>query len=456
MRGWAFALAAIIASGTLFGIGLGAAAGPTEAPRALASHPAIRIEADSAFTSGHGVVGGTGGSADPYVIAGWEINASAADGIFISNTTAFVLIRDVYIHSGWNHTYSGNRSVDLNGIYLWNAQNVRIENATLYDNGNGMFLRDPMHVSVVRSEMAFNKAYGIGGFASNITILRNTFHDQGLGFRGGGSDGVIEANNFYANLPGGILFDTGTRWTIRDNNFADSQYYGISLGNVINAVVYHNNVLDDYYFSTSVTSGSVSWSAGYPLGGNYWSRYRGQDKCSGPAQDVCPDPDGIGDTPLDNNGPKLDPYPLMHPYGLLEDPPSATFDVVPSVAQVGSLIAVNASSSNDPDGPKAGVHHQWDWESDGIWDTGWLFSGSSEHAYRTPGTYVITLETRDVTGRTNLTTQTVTVVPIPTPTDYSPFVLAAIGGLIAVGYLFRRRKTRRGRTERPEPPRHRG
>jgi len=446
------ALAAIIACGTLFVNGPGTVAGSVEAA-ALPNHGQIRIEMNSAFTSANGVVGGTGNAADPYVIGGWEINASKTDGILISNTTAFVVIRDVYVHAGWNHTYSGNGYANHDGIRLWNAQNVRIENATLFDNGNGIFLQDPIHVTIIHSELAFNADFGIFGSGSDISVLQNAFHDGSIGFGGGGSGGVLASNNFYGNEPGGIIFDSGTGWTIRDNNFADSHLHGLRLDHTADMVVYHNNVLDDYYFSTSEGATNVSWSAGYPQGGNYWTRYGGHDNCSGPAQDICPDPDGIGDTPLHNNGVKLDPYPLMHPYGLREDPPTATFDATPALTQIGAPISVNAASSRDPDGPNEGVHFRWDWESDGQWDTAFLFSAFSTHVYRTPGRYVITLETRDVTGRTNFTTRTVTVVPVPTPTDYSPLVIAAIGGLIGVGYWLRRRKTRRPRTEGEEPPR---
>jgi len=37
------------------------------------------------------------------------------------------------------------------------------------------------------------------------------------------------------------------------------------------------------------------------------------DNCSGPNQDVCPSPDGIGDTPYMFSY-NQDNYPLMNPY----------------------------------------------------------------------------------------------------------------------------------------------
>ncbi len=53
-------------------------------------------------------------------------------------------------------------------------------------------------------------------------------------------------------------------------------------------------------------------NASYPIGGNYWTGYLGDDLFSGPAQDL-PGSDGIGDTPLLVDG-YLDEYPLMHPW----------------------------------------------------------------------------------------------------------------------------------------------
>jgi parallel beta-helix repeat protein len=448
MRCSALVLAAIFACGILLVSGPSPTASSSEPSAPLSIHAPIRIERDSAFTSANGVVGGTGSAADPYVVEGWEVNASETEGISIINTTAFVIIRNVYVHSGWNHSYSGDfpNLAYHSGIYLWNAHNVRIENVKLYDNGNGVFLRDPIHVAVMDSELAFNSAFGIYGFATDLTILGNAFHDQSIGFRGGGSNGLLAANNFYRNEPGGILIDQAQNLTIRDNNFADSYYHGIDLYIAYDSAVYHNNVLDDYYYSHTDFGANNSWSAGYPRGGNYWSRYTGQDNCSGPSQDICPDPDGIGDTPILYGDATLDPYPLMHPYGPQDQPPTAVFDAVPATAQINHVIAVNASASLDPDGPHGGVQYRWDWDRDGTWDTPWLFSPTSAHAYPAPGTYMIRLETRDVTGWTNLTTRTVTIVP--PPPDYGPFVLAAaFSGLIAMGYLLRRRSRRKARTE---------
>ncbi|MEM2587553.1 MAG: hypothetical protein QXV23_04565 [Candidatus Bathyarchaeia archaeon] len=58
------------------------------------------------------------------------------------------------------------------------------------------------------------------------------------------------------------------------------------------------------------------WDNGYPSGGNYWSNYEGEDRKSGPEQNL-EGSDGIGDGPYRINVAFIDRYPLMEPYGEL-------------------------------------------------------------------------------------------------------------------------------------------
>ncbi|MEE9505726.1 MAG: NosD domain-containing protein, partial [Thermoplasmata archaeon] len=78
-------------------------------------------------------------------------------------------------------------------------------------------------------------------------------------------------------------------------------------------LVFHNSFINNTVQARDDGFGN-GWDDGYPSGGNHWSDYGGVDMCSGPLQDNCPDPDGIGDTPypVDNN--TLDRYPFTSPY----------------------------------------------------------------------------------------------------------------------------------------------
>ena len=57
----------------------------------------------------------------------------------------------------------------------------------------------------------------------------------------------------------------------------------------------------------------MTWTNGYPSGGNYWSDYNGTDSYRGPYQNVTGS-DGIGDTPYAINATDIDNYPLMNPW----------------------------------------------------------------------------------------------------------------------------------------------
>ena len=62
-----------------------------------------------------------------------------------------------------------------------------------------------------------------------------------------------------------------------------------------------------------------NWNASYPIGGNYWDDYVGEDLFQGPDQDI-PGSDGIGDTPYTiAGGSNQDYYPLIDPWS----PPSS-------------------------------------------------------------------------------------------------------------------------------------
>src|SRR5256712_10039676 len=88
------------------------------------SHAPIVIDGDGAFsTPGNGVISGRGTAKDPYVISGWDINASASDGIAIRKTTAYFVIRQSYIHGGWFYTNY------YPGIAVSNVAHGRVEEA---------------------------------------------------------------------------------------------------------------------------------------------------------------------------------------------------------------------------------------------------------------------------------------------------------------------------------------
>ena len=57
---------------------------------------------------GNGVISGSGTFQSPFLIANWIINAAAADGIYINNTNAYVIIQNCTVENGLVLTLMGS------------------------------------------------------------------------------------------------------------------------------------------------------------------------------------------------------------------------------------------------------------------------------------------------------------------------------------------------------------
>ena len=105
----------------------------------------------------------------------------------------------------------------------------------------------------------------------------------------------------------GILIHTPYN-TIVNNTIEDNNYYGICILEGTNNMIYHNNILENFYQAFDAPTGN-NWDAGYPTGGNFWDDYEPTDA----------DEDGIGDTPYPTGNGSADRYPLLHPYGTIRN-----------------------------------------------------------------------------------------------------------------------------------------
>ena len=76
-------------------------------------------------------------------------------------------------------------------------------------------------------------------------------------------------------------------------------------------------------------------------------------------------------------------------------PPEAAFEVSPSFASVGNPVSFDASGSTDPDDPPGALGVRWDWENDGVWDTGWSVVKTAQHSFAAPRAYEVALQVRD-------------------------------------------------------------
>jgi parallel beta-helix repeat protein len=399
----------------------------------LQPHQPILINGDTGFVLSNGVVQGSGSFQDPYVISGWDINSSLANGIDVRNTNAAFVIRNVSIHS---------RTSAYIGVRLDHTDHATLANSTIHGNSDGVQAVYSNNTIIDGNDVSSNSAAGIevGDISVNATITRNLASGETNGIIFSASFNVTVANNvadndrwgitdgscFYgcppgviknnqlsldvtavyvgyaialvenntitnsmqgANLYSGIGVDVYmARATISDNFFIDNSmaiefdfessgstvvgndisggFIGIYSDqnsccstitrNVFRTIQEGGIVFDSghgasgyrVYGNAFVGAGTLAydnvggnyvnyWNASYPTGGNYWISYAGVDNCGGAAQNICPSPDGIGDTPFTLAGGARDMLPLMIPA-----------DSEPPVWSAGSVLTILAKGPN--------------------------------------------------------------------------------------------------------------
>lgn len=97
--------------------------------------------------------------------------------------------------------------------------------------------------------------------------------------------------------------------------------------------------------------------------------------------------------------------------------PVAQFLVTPTFGENTTLFQCDAGASADPDGES--ILLRWDFQSDGIWDTGWSTTKTTTFQYSVGGNYQITLQVKDSQQLSKSIVKPV-IVLYPSPMDYVP------------------------------------
>ncbi len=443
----------------------------------------IRIEGDAAFTSANGVVGGSGTFVDPFVIEGWDIDATTVTGIWVSNTTLNFTVRAVSVHSGGITSLDillvnvANATVDSAivaggriGVAVFNSSFATVTNCTVQGTGlGGIFVAGSSNVSIVNNALVLNQQNGIDVQSSAYMALKNNT------FRLNTLNGLVLArcsnidvagNLFFQNPVGVILIETNLS-AIQNNMMIQQSSTALFLSSDCHNNTVQGNTLmnstglgavtsvrcaDNLFAGNNFINNSFSpqaadfnglnrWNDSYPTGGNHWSDYTGVDLMSGPNQDVL-GPDGIGDTPytISSIGIVVDQYPLMDamvgataPNGIIMSkqiglPDSLTFEF-------------NASASWDPNDNITLLQVRWDFEGDGIFDTSFSTAKVVQHTYASPGIFRVVMEVKDPAG--HIATASMLVVPGSTVVpEFGAFVpLFAIASAFGIGTLHMRRRS---------------
>ena len=262
---------------------------------AYTTHAPILINGNSGFhgpNASTGISWGSGTASDPYIIDGWDISASTANGIEIDNVDAHFIIRNCYLHDGLG-TFSGilldnctngaltentcsnnydcigimnshgiivsNNSVnnsdisDLYGISLYNSNNNTVANNECLDNDVGIFLAHDMtpceNNTVIGNNCSSNTFSGIYLFLANNNLLNNNTclnnFAYGIELEGSSYNNILSNNNCTSNDVFGIIFIGSNSNIVRDNTIDSNGYNGMKLVSTAHDNLIYNNTISN-------------------------------------------------------------------------------------------------------------------------------------------------------------------------------------------------------------------
>ncbi|MCX8173105.1 MAG: right-handed parallel beta-helix repeat-containing protein [Thermoplasmata archaeon] len=217
----------------------------------------ISITSNSGFTAGNGVVGGSGTEIDPYIISGWDINASGyAYGIYIVNTDRYFVIRNCTV---WGASVSTSEPYGAS-IAFKNLKNGGIDNCTLNTSMCGLWLNYSSNIFIKNTNVSNNTVtggnYGVFINASaNITIINSLISYNRVS---GNSPvgGTFYRYGMFINTSQNLsLTGTTIRYNGAYNGVGASKGYGLYMSSVKNSTVSSCQIVFNYGDGTSGYTG---------------------------------------------------------------------------------------------------------------------------------------------------------------------------------------------------------
>ncbi len=191
-----------------------------------------------------GCATGSGTGPDPYVIQGWDINASTSPGIEIKNTQSNFIITNVTIHDGLlNSTLNP-------GILLENVSNGIVRNTNTWNNNYGISLSDTTR-TIVEKNTAHDNTQGIymSGGTDNQIINNSAVNNAqyGIWITAQAAASTISNNNATANSSGIEVTGNSNNNLFERNIALNNKYYGFQIFGVSHDMFRYNNATGDAY-----------------------------------------------------------------------------------------------------------------------------------------------------------------------------------------------------------------
>ncbi len=219
-----------------------------EESSAYTPHAPIYIEGDIDFIPVNGVSGGTGTQADPYVIEGWEIDASTQDGILIRATGVHFVIRDVYVHSA---------GLNQKAISLIGVSNGSVENAVLWNNMLGTRIIDSENITITGGDYSDSDFHGV--YADNVANLTIDGLNASSNGRYGiwinkASNSLLKGNSVSSNLRTGVYVVLSNNVSVIGNNVSGNDLHGLHIRLSENVTIANNNVSSSKFYGVALES----------------------------------------------------------------------------------------------------------------------------------------------------------------------------------------------------------
>jgi parallel beta-helix repeat protein len=267
---------------------------------------------------------------DRGIVAAYSSDLWIADNIVDWNTGI-----GIYIYKTDHSHVTGNSASHTSGYGITLSEsddNTLVGNGVGY-NSYGLYLTGSNRNDILNNSFSRNTRDGVrfGGSNSNNTLDGNSVSrnvENGIHFYStGNSINAVSNNTVRNNKMNGLLLNHSKNNLIIDNIFLYNQEQGILIWDSDDNVIVRNgfddnegsislhmsdeNLLYHNRLAYAIDEGLNFWNSSYPVGGNFWAPYNGNDVYSGPNQDQSGS-DGIGDVPYDvPGGSNRDLYPLM-------------------------------------------------------------------------------------------------------------------------------------------------
>jgi parallel beta-helix repeat protein len=199
------------------------------------------------------------------------------------------------------------------GVQLgYSEENIISEN-NITENYYGLNLHFSNQNNITENNIStnFEGCYLYGSEANSITKNTMLNNNNALPLISSPENRII-CNNVSDNKYGISLYFSLSNSNLISENKVLNNYYGFFIHETRDNYIYHNNIINNTW-QVFKDYDSEFWDMDYPIGGNFWSDYVGEDLYKGPNQDQ-PGSDGIGDSPYVINSINQDNYPLIEPY----------------------------------------------------------------------------------------------------------------------------------------------